>query len=88
VSDENIRRIRLDGRTAKVFHAMKCRSIFYHLLNRQEDMMPDMADEEYDTLDELDQVSADYIRTRAEADHKLPVQIIGELVREKIAQTT
>jgi hypothetical protein len=38
-----------------------------------------------DLLDELDQVSADYIRTRAEADHKLPVQIIGELVREKIA---
>ncbi|MDR0731473.1 MAG: hypothetical protein LBF63_07370 [Treponema sp.] len=24
----------LDGRTAKVFHAMKCRSIFYYLLNR------------------------------------------------------
>jgi hypothetical protein len=24
----------LDERTAKVFHAMKCRSIFYHLLNR------------------------------------------------------
>jgi hypothetical protein len=39
-------------------------------------------------LDELDQVSADYIRTRAEADHKLPVQIIGDLVREKIAAST
>ena len=39
-------------------------------------------------LDSLDQVAADYIRTRAEADHKLPVQIIGELVREKISQTT
>jgi hypothetical protein len=38
-------------------------------------------------LDSLDQVAADYIRARAEADHKLPVQIIGELVREKIAQT-
>jgi hypothetical protein len=24
----------LDERTAKVFHAMKCRSIFYHLLDR------------------------------------------------------
>jgi hypothetical protein len=39
-------------------------------------------------LDELDQVSADYIRTRTDADHKLPVQIIGELVREKIAAST
>ena len=39
-------------------------------------------------LDSLDQVAADYIRIRAEADHKLPVQIIGELVREKISQTT
>jgi hypothetical protein len=39
-------------------------------------------------LDSLDQVAADYIRTRAEADRKLPVQIIGELVREKISQTT
>jgi hypothetical protein len=39
-------------------------------------------------LDSLDQVAADYIRTRAEADHKLPVQIIGDLVREKISQTT
>jgi hypothetical protein len=39
-------------------------------------------------LDSLDQVAADYIRARAEADHKLPIQIIGELVREKISQTT
>ena len=38
-------------------------------------------------LDALDQVAADYIRTQAEADRKLPVQIIGELVREKISQT-
>lgn len=36
-------------------------------------------------LDALDTVSADYIRAKAEADHKIPVQIIGELVREKIA---
>jgi hypothetical protein len=105
----------LDERTAKVFHAMKCRSIFYHLLNRQENMMPDMTGEEYDALDEyytknppkvdpaarggmftrrrelpdsLDQVAAGYIRTRAEADHKLPIQIIGEPVREKISHTT
>ena len=39
-------------------------------------------------LESLDQVAADYIRTRAEADHKRPMQIIGELVREKISQTT
>ncbi|MDR2490670.1 MAG: hypothetical protein LBD20_04615 [Spirochaetaceae bacterium] len=36
-------------------------------------------------LDALDKVSADYIRTKADADHKMPFQIIGELVREKIA---
>jgi hypothetical protein len=36
-------------------------------------------------LDALDQVSADYIRTKAEADRKKPVQIIGEMVRERIA---
>jgi hypothetical protein len=23
----------IDGQTAKVFHAMKCRAVFYHLLN-------------------------------------------------------
>jgi hypothetical protein len=39
-------------------------------------------------LDSLDQVAADYIRTRADADRKLPVQIIGDLVREKMAQAT
>jgi hypothetical protein len=39
-------------------------------------------------LDALDQVSAGYIRIRAEADHKLPVQIIDELVREKITAST
>lgn len=36
-------------------------------------------------LDTLDQVSADYIRTKAAADHKMPSQIIGEMVRERIA---
>jgi hypothetical protein len=36
-------------------------------------------------LDALDQVSADYIRTKAEAGNKMPVQIIGEMVRERIA---
>jgi hypothetical protein len=36
-------------------------------------------------LDALDQVSADYIRIKAAADHKMPVQIIGEFVRKEIA---
>jgi hypothetical protein len=35
-------------------------------------------------LDVLDRVSADYIMTRALSTNKMPVQIIGELVREKI----
>ncbi|GHV01879.1 hypothetical protein FACS189485_01090 [Spirochaetia bacterium] len=33
----------------------------------------------------LDEVSYNYIMTRAEAAHKEPSQIIGEMVREKIA---
>jgi len=36
-------------------------------------------------LDSLDEVSANYILTKAEAFHKTPSEIIGELVREKIA---
>ena len=36
-------------------------------------------------LDTLDEVAADYIRTRAEAAHKLPSQIIGDMVRERLA---
>ena len=36
-------------------------------------------------LDALDDVSAAYLRYRAEADHKTPAQIIGQLVHEKIA---
>ena len=36
-------------------------------------------------LGTLDEVSANYILTRAEAFHKTPAEIIGELVREKIA---
>ena len=36
-------------------------------------------------LDSLDEVAANYILTRAEAMHKNPSEIIGELVREKIA---
>ena len=36
-------------------------------------------------LGALDEVSANYILTKAEACHKTPAEIIGELVREKIA---
>ena len=36
-------------------------------------------------LNALDEVTANYIITRAEALHKKPSDIIGELVREKIA---
>jgi hypothetical protein len=37
-----------------------------------------------DLLEALDKVSADYIMTRAMTDNKMPVQIIGEMVRERI----
>ena len=36
-------------------------------------------------LDVLDRVAADYIVNRALQMHKLPAQIIGDMVREKIA---
>jgi hypothetical protein len=36
-------------------------------------------------LDALDEVSANYIITKAEAFHKTPSEVIGEMVREKIA---
>jgi hypothetical protein len=36
-------------------------------------------------LDALDRVSADYIMTRAVATNKMPLQILGEVVHEKIA---
>jgi hypothetical protein len=35
----------------------------------------------------VDDLSAAYIRTAAEAEHKTPVEIIGQLVREKIASS-
>jgi hypothetical protein len=35
----------------------------------------------------LDAISANYLITKAEAAHKTPAQIIGELVREKLAAT-
>jgi len=36
-------------------------------------------------LDVLDRATADYILNRALQTHKLPAQIIGDMVREKIA---
>jgi hypothetical protein len=36
-------------------------------------------------LDALDPASADYIMTRALATNKMPLQILGEVVHEKIA---
>jgi hypothetical protein len=36
-------------------------------------------------LKTLDEVSANYIQTRAEATNKLPSQVIGELVRKELA---
>ena len=36
-------------------------------------------------LDALDRASADYIMNRAMATNKLPLQILGEVVHEKIA---
>ena len=36
-------------------------------------------------LDALDRASADYIMTRAMATNKMPLQILGEVVHEKIA---
>jgi hypothetical protein len=33
----------------------------------------------------LDNLTMDYLWAKAEADHKSPAQIIGEMVREKIA---
>jgi hypothetical protein len=35
----------------------------------------------------LDELSAGYIRSRADATHKSPTEIISELVREKISVT-
>jgi hypothetical protein len=38
-------------------------------------------------LNVLDKTVADYILDKAASSHKLPAQIIGDLVREKIAAT-
>jgi hypothetical protein len=34
--------------------------------------------------DRIDKVTANYLNTKAEADHKTPAQIISEMVRERI----
>ena len=36
-------------------------------------------------IDALDRTSADYIMTRAIASNKMPLEILGEVVHEKIA---
>jgi hypothetical protein len=36
-------------------------------------------------IDSLDKASADYIITRAIATNKMPLQILGEVIHEKIA---
>jgi hypothetical protein len=38
-------------------------------------------------LDALDVVSKNYIQTRAEATHKTPAEIVGELVRKELLAT-
>jgi hypothetical protein len=40
---------------------------------------------EREFLQQLDDVSANYIMTKAEAAHKTPAQIIGEMVRRELA---
>jgi hypothetical protein len=39
-------------------------------------------------VDALDRASADYIVTRAIATNKMPLQILGEMVHEKITSNT
>ena len=36
-------------------------------------------------LDALDEVTANYIKTKSEELHKIPTKIVAEMVREKIA---
>ncbi|GHS88783.1 hypothetical protein FACS189487_07770 [Campylobacterota bacterium] len=46
---------------------------------------PGVFAKEHILLECLDNISAKYVQNRAEANHKTASQIIGELVREKIA---
>jgi hypothetical protein len=36
----------------------------------------------------LDDLSADYLRTKAAAEHKTPTEIVSELIREKLVRET
>jgi len=47
---------------------------------------PDIFIRQRELLNMLKPAAADYIMTRALATHRTPVQIIGELVGEKIAE--
>jgi hypothetical protein len=38
-------------------------------------------------LEALDSVAANYIKTKAEATHRSPAEIIGQLVRQELAET-
>ena len=38
-------------------------------------------------IDALDRASSDYIMTRAIATNKMPLQVLGEVIHEKIAST-
>jgi len=46
---------------------------------------PDVFIRQRELLNVLNPTAADYIMTRALASHQTPAQIIGDLVREKIA---
>jgi hypothetical protein len=46
---------------------------------------PGVFAKEHILLECLDDISAKYVKNRAADDHKTAVQIIGEMVREKIA---
>jgi hypothetical protein len=39
-------------------------------------------------LGALDSVAANYIKTKAEAAHKSPAEIIGQMVRKELAETS
>jgi hypothetical protein len=49
---------------------------------------PGFIDRKGFTMFSVDTVSAAYLRARADADHTTPSEIIGCLVREKIATTS
>jgi hypothetical protein len=56
-----------------------------HNIPRVDFSKPDIFMRQRELLNMLKPAAADYIMTRALATHQTPVQIIGELVGEKIA---